>query len=306
MTSDNKITILDGGMSRELQRIGAPFRQPEWSALALMETPALVKAVHKAFITHGAHVITSNSYALVPFHIGTERFKQHGQALAARAGEMARDAVIETGTQSTTRVAGSIPPLFGSYRADLYEPDRVTEIAGPLIEGLNPYVDVWLCETQSIIDEAQRVKRLIDQIDTEHKPVWTAFTLIDYEPTPEPLLRSGERVEDAVKAMADIGIRAILFNCCVPEAIQAALRVARKTLQTLPHTGIQTGAYANAFAPQAQNAIANEGISAVRQDLTPIAYRNWAQQWQSEGASIIGGCCGVGVKHIAELAQTFC
>ena len=32
-------TILDGGMGRELQRLGAPFRQPEWSALALMEGP---------------------------------------------------------------------------------------------------------------------------------------------------------------------------------------------------------------------------------------------------------------------------
>ena len=35
------VTILDGGMGRELHRRGAPFRQPEWSALALMETRRL-------------------------------------------------------------------------------------------------------------------------------------------------------------------------------------------------------------------------------------------------------------------------
>ena len=29
--------ILDGGLGRELQAMGAPFRQPEWSALALIE-----------------------------------------------------------------------------------------------------------------------------------------------------------------------------------------------------------------------------------------------------------------------------
>lgn len=33
------MVILDGGMGRELQRSGAPFRQPEWSALALSEAP---------------------------------------------------------------------------------------------------------------------------------------------------------------------------------------------------------------------------------------------------------------------------
>lgn len=35
--------ILDGGMGRELQRAGAPFRQPEWSALALSEAPQAVE-----------------------------------------------------------------------------------------------------------------------------------------------------------------------------------------------------------------------------------------------------------------------
>lgn len=34
-----KVTILDGGIGRELERQGAPFRQPEWSALTMMEAP---------------------------------------------------------------------------------------------------------------------------------------------------------------------------------------------------------------------------------------------------------------------------
>lgn len=46
--------ILDGGMGRELQRAGAPFRQPEWSALALSEAPQAVEAVHAAYINSGA------------------------------------------------------------------------------------------------------------------------------------------------------------------------------------------------------------------------------------------------------------
>lgn len=76
------ITVLDGGTGRELHRVGAPFRQPEWSALALIEAPETVRQVHEAYLAAGADVITSNSYALTPFHIGAERFAAEGGHLA--------------------------------------------------------------------------------------------------------------------------------------------------------------------------------------------------------------------------------
>ena len=50
------VTILDGGMGRELHRRGAPFRQPEWSALALMEAPDIVRETHLDFLQAGAQV----------------------------------------------------------------------------------------------------------------------------------------------------------------------------------------------------------------------------------------------------------
>jgi S-methylmethionine-dependent homocysteine/selenocysteine methylase len=299
--SNGRVTILDGGMGRELERRGAPFKQPEWSALALMKAPGIVKQVHKDFIRNGAGVISTNSYALVPFHIGEELFQNQGRALAASAGQIACDAVAEI--QSSTRIAGSIPPLFGSYRADLYQPERVSEIATPLIEGLSPYVDLWLCETQSLLAEAISVRLLIDNLDDEKKPVWISFTLEDAEVTKEPLLRSGEPVADAVEAMSDLNVEAILFNCCQPEVIGDAIQVTRDKLASLSCLEIEIGAYANAFAPQPKNATANEGLDDMRADLTPSAYLSWAQQWRRKGATLIGGCCGIGPDHIALLAE---
>ena len=79
-------------MGRELLRIGAPFRQPEWSALALWDGPDWVVQAHTNFIEAGAQVVTTNSYALVPFHIGQERFDAEARALAALSGELARRA----------------------------------------------------------------------------------------------------------------------------------------------------------------------------------------------------------------------
>ena len=43
---------------------------------------------------------------------------------------------VADGAKAKVRVAGSIPPLFGSYRPDLFDAARAPEIIGPLIAGL--------------------------------------------------------------------------------------------------------------------------------------------------------------------------
>ncbi|WP_109077767.1 homocysteine S-methyltransferase family protein [Aggregatibacter kilianii] len=295
----SNITILDGGMGRELARRKAPFQQPEWSALALYQQPSAVQAVHEDFIRSGAQIITTNSYAVVPFHIGEQRFHADGKTLADLAGRLAKSAVQNSGV-STVKIAGSIPPLFGSYRFDLYEPNRVQEVAQPIIDGLAPYVDFWLCETQSSATEPQAIKPLLPK---DGRPLWTSFTLQDDEPTDVPRLRSGETVESAVEKMIELGVEAILFNCCQPEVIEQAIAVAKTTLHAKHAAHIRIGAYANAFPPQPKDATANDGLDDIRDDLNPQQYFAWAQKWVANGATIVGGCCGIGPEHIAVLAE---
>ncbi|SDY60327.1 homocysteine S-methyltransferase family protein [Pseudomonas sp. NFIX28] len=289
--------ILDGGMGRELQRRGAPFRQPEWSALALSEAPQAVEAVHAAYIDSGADVITSNSYAVVPFHIGEERFAAEGQALAALAGELARRAVQASG--KPVRVAGSLPPLFGSYRPDLFEAGRAAELLAPLVNGLAPHVDLWLAETQSSTVEARAIHAGLPK---DGKPFWLSFTLLDENPDQVPRLRSGEAVADAAAVAAELGVQALLFNCSQPEVIGAAIDVARAAFERLG-VQINIGAYANAFPPQPKEATANDGLDPLREDLDPPGYLQWAADWRQRGASHLGGCCGIGPEHIAVLAR---
>lgn len=289
--------ILDGGMGRELQRRGAPFRQPEWSALALSEAPRAVEDVHGAYIASGANVITTNSYAVVPFHIGEARFAAEGQALAALAGELARRAVQASG--KAVRVAGSLPPLFGSYRPDLFDASRVAELLTPLVAGLAPHVDLWLAETQSSTVEARAIRAGIPQ---DGKPFWLSFTLKDEDTDEVPRLRSGEPVADAAAVAAELGVETLLFNCSQPEVIGAAIDAARQTFERLG-VKIHIGAYANAFPPQPKEATANDGLDPLRDDLDPPGYLQWAAEWQKRGASHLGGCCGIGPEHIAVLAQ---
>ncbi|KAI5364618.1 Putative Homocysteine-binding domain, betaine-homocysteine S-methyltransferase, BHMT [Septoria linicola] len=300
---DQSITILDGGMSRELMRLDAPFRQPEWSALALLEAPHLVRRVHLEFALAGADVITTNSYALVPFHIGERRFREQGKELAALAGRLAKQAADEASQQQgrKIRVAGSLPPIFGSYEPEKFDAERVHEYLNVLVEALTPYVDVWLGETLSLIAEAQAVHEAVKHTG---KPVWVSFCPDDSESASvnAPRLRSGQSIEDTIQWARKAQIEALLFNCCRPEYATAAIEAARNALGKEPV--LKLGIYANAFVPRSNEYAANANVSATNDSLNGTKYATTAKTWVTNDASIVGGCCGIGVEHIKCLADT--
>ena len=288
-------TILDGGMGRELHRMGAPFKQPEWSALALMLAPETVERAHQRFADAGAEVITTNSYALVPFHIGEQKFKAEARFLADLAGGLARK--VANSAKRRILVAGSLPPLFGSYRPDSFDEAAAPAIIRPLIAGLSPHVDLWLAETQSSLAEARFAKEMLRD---DARPFWVSFTLDDAnEDLALPRLRSGECVAAVITTMLELGVDAVLFNCSQPEVMAGAVDAAR-AIRDARGAKVRIGIYANAFPPQRDEA-ANEGLSDIRADLTPDRYVRFAKDWRERGAEIIGGCCGIGPEHIAAL-----
>ncbi|NBU83315.1 MAG: homocysteine S-methyltransferase family protein [Sphingomonadaceae bacterium] len=292
----NNLLILDGGTGRELARSGAPFRQPEWSALALIEGPQFVSAVHRAYVEAGADVITTNSYALVPFHIGAERFAAEGDRLAALAGRLARE--VADASPHAVRVAGSLPPVCGSYRPDLVDLDRARPVLEVLIGALAPNIDHWLAETLSSLVEARLCATLTAPTN---KALWLSFTLDDEAASDDPVLRSGESVTEAARFAQEVGAAALLFNCSQPEVMEAAVHSARAQIGA--QSSIRIGVYANAFPPMAADAEANSALCPIREDLTPEGYGRFAAAWHAAGASILGGCCGIGPEHIAALRK---
>ena len=332
------MTILDGGMGRELERRGAPFRQPEWSALALSLAPTSVRDIHLDYIKAGATVITVNSYAVTPYHLG-DKFFTEGEELIKTAAKLAFEAVqisqehvsnkqasAESKHPATVQIAGCLPPLFGSYRPDLFDAKQAPVIARPLLAAQADYVDMWLVETQSSIVEAFTWHKLITEFtatqkEITKKPIWIAFTLDDgqldrpitntkessdtaetKQDLSKPMLRSGESVADAIQAMMALDVDVVLFNCSQPEVMNSALQVAKQIIDKALYP-VQLGVYANAFVAKQNHKQANAQLRQIRQDTTPDQYLAWAALWQASGASIIGGCCGIGIEHIEQLAQ---
>lgn len=289
------IRILDGGMGRQLAKIGAPFRMPEWSALALIEAPDFVEQAHRQFIASGAEIITTNSYSILPHQIGDAYFAANGQRLADLAGQLARRAAGKN-----VLVAGSLPPLFGSYKPQNFDATRAPGILKLLIDGLAPHVDHWLIETQSSVAEMRAAGAALAG---SVKPIWVSYTLKDEIGRAQPPeLRSGETVAVATYAAIEAGAGAVLFNCSQPEVMAPAIRAAAETLKSFGRTDVAIGVYANTFEAEEASDAAYAGISVLRQDVGPQRYLELVKVWIDSGATIIGGCCGIGPEHIAAIA----
>ena len=286
-------TLLDGGMGKLLQAMGAPFRQPEWSALALMEAPEAVTAAHQAFVDAGADVIITNNYAVVPFHLGDDVFTERVGELTELAGKLARE--VADRADREVLVAGSIPPLFGSYEPDDFDAERAPEHLGHIADALAPHVDLFLPETQSLLAEAVASAAAAAP---HGKPLWVAVTLTDLPPSGErELLRSGETVTDAAAMAVVMGAEALLFNCSEPERMEGAVREARAALDE----SVRVGVYANAFENKPEEYSANGVILTHRADLDDGGYTAFVERWLDAGAGIVGGCCGIMPHHIAGL-----
>jgi len=87
--------------------------------------------------------------------------------------------------------------------------------------------------------------------------------------------------------------------------MNAAVQAAAAALSNHPSAVLRIGVYANAFSPEPPTDTPYAGISQLREDLTPEYYLDCATRWVHSGATLVGGCCGIGPEHISALRAHF-
>ncbi|MXY55530.1 MAG: homocysteine S-methyltransferase family protein [Gammaproteobacteria bacterium] len=287
------VTLLDGGMGREIQERRPQAAQGLWSASVLLDEPDLVVEIHREYIDAGALVITANNYSTIPSYLGKAGMQGRYRELTGLAATLARRAVRESGKD--VAVAGSLPPLEESYRADLVPPPETAQpIYQGVVEALRDDVDLYICETMSSAVEA-RTAAGAALAHGQGKPVYVSWTL---DETPGCGLRSGETVKQAVDALAGFAVDGYLFNCTHPEAIEAGLREL-KTLTAKP-----IGCYPNRLNKVPEGwTLDNEITTGLRGDLPQHLYVASMLRSIEAGATLVGGCCGIGPSDIRALAE---
>jgi homocysteine S-methyltransferase len=287
------ITLLDGGMGTELRARG--FEVPDhirsiWSAKALLDAPEAIVQIHRDYIDAGAEVITANNYMVTPQLLAREGLADRFETLTLRALELADQARRESGR--SVRVAGSLPPLRTSYRANEVGDDaEILADYRRIAKTLAPNVDIMLCETLSSAREARAAVTAACETGSE---VWLSWTL---QGDRLDRLPSGETVAQAHAAIAEFDVSALMFNCCGANFVTSALKILRGL------TDRPIGGYANSA-----NVIEAEASAPIPEPeqlqshvLDIDGYTHAVEQWIDAGATVVGGCCSTRPEHIARL-----
>jgi homocysteine S-methyltransferase len=280
------VHVIDGGLSTELERLGAKIQGELWTGRALLEDPALVAEAHRAFALAGAEVVISSSYQL-----SRQGFEEIGLT-AADADEalrqsirVAKDAVSGT----NAKVAASIGPYGavlhdgseyrGDYKVSQAELEKFH--AERLAVLLEESPDFLAIETIPNVVEAKALAQVLKNVDV---PKWFSFTAGSSE-----LLWSGEKVEDAVREIADLpNLVAVGFNCVAPELVAGLAERIKPLIKAeiiaYPNRG---GTWDSAAGVWLGNA--------------PRELVSWLDEWTAAGVTWVGGCCSTDSRDIASV-----
>ena len=292
------IVLMDGATGTELHERGVDVPShitSIWSAKALIADPDAVVGVHRDYIEAGAEVVTVNNYAVTPPLLKRDGLDDRFEELTEIAVDLALRARDEADSGGrTVRVAGSVPPLETSYRADLVGADDVI-LADyrRMVATLAPRVDLLLVETMASAREAVAAVAAAAESDCE---VWLSWTLMGDRPDELPSGESVAQAFDAVKEY-DARISAYMVNCC------GANFVARAVPILAGLTDKPVGGYANSAnaMPSKDAAERLDPEDIARELLDADAYSKSVAGWLDAGASIVGGCCSTRPGHIAKL-----
>jgi homocysteine S-methyltransferase len=288
------LAAIDGGLASELEARGHDLTGTLWSARLLNDDPEAIRDVHTAYFLAGATVGISASYQASRAGFERNGLGAHEAdrllALSVSLVREARAVAAGEGSRHPMLVAASVGP----YGATLHDGSEYRGRYGVSHEFLADFhrerlevlvharPDLLAIETVPDVDEARAIVEALGGYDM---PAWMSFSCADAATT-----CAGQPIEDAAAVVADAGLAAIGVNCTKPEHVLGLVQRIRAAQPTLPVV-----VYPNAGRVWDGEASVWLGDGA---DLLP---RTAVRSWFDAGASLVGGCCGLGPAAVTDV-----
>jgi homocysteine S-methyltransferase len=290
----HEIIILDGGTGTDIQRRGAPMSGDTWCADANLTHPDIVRAVHRDYVRAGADIITANTFATSPVlfsHIGRldDVARIDAVAVTLARESTAGTAVCVAGSMSTMR-----PMAAGTDRNNL---DFVLSERDARALFQAKANGLQACGCDLIMMELMR--------DTDYAvwaseaalatglPVWIGLSAErGTDGTLQGWGRDDCSFDDIARTLAALAPAVMMVMHTSPGNTDEALAIVRK------HWTGPVAAYPECGYFKSPDW---EFIDVI----PPAELVRKSHDWQQLGASILGGCCGIGPDHITALTGEF-
>ena len=281
---DRDVILMDGATGTEIERRGVAQLVNAWNGGGAMSDPDSVIAVHEEYISKGAEVIISNTFANAKHalrdagrEIDFEQLNYRGVRLAIEAREKSGfgDVVVAGGVSYWT---------FTGKKPSLSElSDSVTLQCGIMKEA---GADFLMLEMMVDIDQ---MLVTLDAANKSQLPVWIGLTC---KPNikGEICLRDGDSLETAIKLVSERNPHVINIMHTDVHDVLPALDILK------PLWGGPIGVYAHSGEMIGTRWTFDDVIS-------PESYLNFAEKWLGCGVKFIGGCCGINANHIGLLSE---
>lgn len=290
--------ILDGANGTELERLGARMDHGVWCARALADHPEMVHEVHRRYIDAGADVITTNSYSATRAAMERYGLARHFEDWNRRSVRIACEERDRSSRAQSIVVAGSVS-TYGRF--DDLELETMSDhfrAQGEIL--VDEGVDLLILET--LASTRRTIEAAVNATGDLGVPVWVSMScvrdrdsgaiMLGVEESSEAshVMETYGPLEEAVREVMSIGGSALLMMHSVRNVTEDAVKVMRATWSG------PVGAYPNAGYWTRPNWTFVDQVP-------PDLYLADARRWVEAGATIVGGCCGVGVEHIRALAE---
>jgi 5-methyltetrahydrofolate--homocysteine methyltransferase len=302
---DKRILILDGAWGTTLQGFGLTaedyrgdlFRDHPRDLtgdpdVLNLTRPDVVLDIHRQYLAAGADITTTNTFTATSIGQGDYGLEAAVRDINLAGVRLARQAADEAGGRF---VAGSVGPLnvtlsispkvddpaFRTVSFDQVRAAYAEQIAA-LAEG---GVDLLLIETIFDTLNAKAAITAAREVAPD-LPLWISVTIVDLSGR----TLSGQTVEAFWTAVEHAEPLVVGVNCSLGAA---EMRPYVEDLSRLAH--IYTSCHPNAGLPNAFGGYDEQPADTAR------LLREFAQE---SLVNIVGGCCGTGPAHIAEIART--
>lgn len=284
--------VIDGGTGMECLKRGVPELSNGWSGGAVLSHPEIVRQIHSEYMALGADLVASNTFATgrnILEDAGVaddfEAYNRRGieVAIEARAalGEPA-DHVVVAGGISNWSFTESRPSLTVLHDNTI-EQAKIMRDAGAEMLSLEMMVDL------------DRMTATLDAVSTVGLPVWVGLTIGPAEGHAAELLgpiielSEGGPLGDAVERAKTYDV---VDAFCL---MHSDVRLTERGVAAIrEHWDGPLGAYAHACRMV-------DGELDFVDAITPAGYADYEPLWHSAGATMVGGCCGIGPEHLEVL-----